>query len=830
MRQGRVEPSVNLYPHLNEIMSSSARLQKLRERRSRANATKAAVASSSSTSKAPASELTAHVDDTQVGNPSWVKSSNNKQVAPSKTTMHTTANIDKSRHSDTIKNSDAMVERDQSVLARAQSLSKPNSVSASSFILQTTSSVRPQATTDSSDQCAQLKPPKSSDSNDFRSAKSRFETSSSSSTSTSGSTLSGYKKSHATPKKHSLTFDSNHSCKGDPWKRNVYTSSNTNASIRPSQNYTPHKNPPEFSKLVTPTPTKRMTVTPAVKQQFIGNNGTPIWIHASLLKELGVVHNGWEWIRAYVQSSFQDSIKVLLADEGCFYTVAKRDNLILMGNSWWSTSDYQCNTRHAASPTSVTQLDTPSHHVPSAMPPGDLVELAHLHEPATVYSLRARYEQDLIYTYTGAVLLALNPFKKLDHLYTREIMELYWTKRGTNDNFEMHSSVEGDDKQNDEKPPPHAYAVAERAFSSMLRSMEERAQFASSSDLPPCDQSILVSGESGAGKTVTTKIIMRYLTILSQRRVSKRGSKCLHGNNQSLTVENQVLQSNPVLESFGNARTIRNDNSSRFGKYIDMIFDHGGALLGASINFYLLEKVRLVSVNPGERNYHVFYEVLSSGMSLEEKKRYMLTSNFGRSSHPASVNDFYMTSVSGTFDRSRDGVQDCHTYRELRNAMNIVGINTDEQDGIFCVVAALLHASNLKFISKTKSHDEECILCEKDGTLRAVASLLGVPDDALKFALTSSVIEARGERLTKKLSIDKAEKALEALVKATYAGLFAYIVMRINESIKVNSSCRGGNDGKNHATIGLLDIFGFECFDTNSFERKFCLSLSCISH
>lgn len=351
---------------------------------------------------------------------------------------------------------------------------------------------------------------------------------------------------------------------------------------------------------------------------------------------------------------------------------------------------------------------------------------------------------------------------------------------------------------------------------------------------------------------------MRFLAILSQRMVMARSSTAeFDFSGEGSGVERQVLQSNPVLESFGNARTIRNDNSSRFGKFIEMSFEGKrtgrGALLGASIYFYLLEKVRLVSVNPGERNYHIFYEVLSpSGMELDERKRYMLTSSFGRGGTPLSVRDFRMTSMSGTFDR-RDGVDDSDTYRELRMAMDI-GFSFDEQDGIFSVVSALLHASNLRFVSdeKQSSGSEGCAIYNLDGTSGAVASLLGVTLEALETSLTASAIEAGGERLIKKLSVTRAEKALEALTKATYGALFTYIVKRINKSIEVrrDSISHGIDEVESIATIGemivskylssetmmtrypdrlklvfyrnnagVLDIFGFESFETNSFEQ-----------
>lgn len=600
------------------------------------------------------------------------------------------------------------------------------------------------------------------------------------------------------------------------------------------------KNSPKSSS------SKRITSrksAPAVKITVTTNNnvtrgGTPIWIHTSLLDDRGVTHVGWEWLRAYMHETNSDDIlSITVSDDsspdhdGYSYNISKQgcslDGKILMGNPWWS-----CSTRqHSPSPTSVSHFDTTNDNMENGLPPSDLVELTHLHEPAIVHALRERYRKDIIYTSTGAILLALNPFKKLNHLYTREMMELYWTK---------HDAVVGHENGGEgtkSEKPPHVYSVAERAFSCMLQSLKERDELSRSSksgidevdDLPPCHQSILVSGESGAGKTVTTKIIMRYLAILSQRRITMN----IKSNDiayDCLSVETQVLQSNPVLESFGNARTIRNDNSSRFGKFIEMSFQakggtssstSRGTLLGASIDFYLLEKVRLVSVNEGERNYHIFYELLSRGMDIKAKRRLLLTSNCGRGNAASTVKDFKMTSMSGTYDR-RDGVDDSDTYSELRMAMDTVGFSTDEQDGIFCVVASLLHASNLRFVlDRGQNHgSEDCMVYDRDGTCAAVASLLGVSEEALSMALTVSVIEARGERLVKRLSTGQAEKALEALTKATYGALFTYIVKRINTSIEVHGDSENVTvRSRNAATIGVLDIFGFESFQVNSFEQ-----------
>ncbi|KAL3822610.1 hypothetical protein ACHAXA_006395 [Cyclostephanos tholiformis] len=576
------------------------------------------------------------------------------------------------------------------------------------------------------------------------------------------------------------------------------------------------------------------------KSDTIRHGGTPVWIHASVLIENGTLQgSGWDWIRGCLHSSngvSDDSVAVTIDDpdsptniNGHTFTVPKRYNdgaHILMDNTWWSTSPAFLPS---PSPTSISQpLDAaPVNGGTCGMPPWDLVEMIHLHEPSIVHALVTRYRKDIIYTNTGKILLALNPFKHLDHLYTRDVMELYWSD--CDDAYSANGRRRQDQKEGrgGMQPPPHVYAVAERAYSSMLRNFDKRDSHCgmmATGELSPYNQSILVSGESGAGKTVTTKIIMRYISILSQRLTSSSGAKH-DAARGGPGVETQVLQSNPILESFGNARTIRNDNSSRFGKFIEMSFRAGkkfkstmerGTLLGATIDFYLLEKVRLVSVNPGERNYHIFYEILSPyGMSIKDKKRYMLTSNFGQGRTPLTVMDFSMTSISGTFDR-RDGVDDSDTYGELRTAMNTVGFSQEEQDGIFSVISALLHSSNLHFIN---NGNDDCLINDKDGTSGALSHLLGVSEDALNMALTASMIEARGEVLMKRLSSSQAQKALEATAKAIYGALFTYIVRRINKSIEVREA-NGTNDKVyDVATVGVLDIFGFESFDTNSFEQ-----------
>jgi myosin-5 len=397
------------------------------------------------------------------------------------------------------------------------------------------------------------------------------------------------------------------------------------------------------------------------------------------------------------------------------------------------------------------------------IPPDDLTSLTHLHEPSVVYCLQQHYQQDGIYTYTGQILLALNPFRILEGLYGDHIMEKYWQPNQL------------------ERPPPHIYAIAQDAYRSMMHNMGE-------------NQSILVSGESGSGKTVTTKIIMGYLATCSRRLVSADS----HG------IESQILQSNPILESFGNARTIRNDNSSRFGKFMELLFTGNGSLVSASIETYLLEKVRLISQAPGERNYHVFYELLAG---VPQKER--------RELHIANVTarDFKMTAMSGTLDR-RDGVDDRDTYKDLRQALDTVGFTATEQHDILSVVCALLHTGNLTFSPASGDGSE---LVSSNPSLRSVIALLGVPVEALNNALCLYSIEARGEIFYKNMSVEQADKAVQALIKATYAALFTHIVGRVNSSIAMDH--RPDVSPDQLARIGVLDIFGFESFDKNSFEQ-----------
>mmetsp|Transcript_670 Transcript_670/g.950 ORF Transcript_670/g.950 Transcript_670/m.950 type:complete len:2042 (-) Transcript_670:110-6235(-) len=465
----------------------------------------------------------------------------------------------------------------------------------------------------------------------------------------------------------------------------------------------------------------------------------------------------------------------------------------------------------------------------------DLIGLTHLHEPAILHALRLRYDSDIIYTSTGPILIAVNPFKPMS-LYSQDMMDSYRTQGeqgiGSGDtpikssnSFNTPSFKRRQSRREtaSKRLPPHVYQTADDAYRAMMRGLEDSALMGNPrsnrnrSDTSillgdsPTDQSILVSGESGAGKTVTTKIVLNYFAMLSRRRSEndQRSTPAMTSNladvsgiNGDVSIEQQVLQSNPILESFGNARTIRNDNSSRFGKYIDIRFTKSGKLSGASIETYLLEKVRLIHPSHGERNYHVFYQFLTSATPAERDEFYLENLDF---------QDFKLLNQSGTYDR-RDGVSDEVNHQEMLDSMMTVGFEPETIQSLMQLVIAVLFAGNMTF---TASRDgESCTLDETDAAFKT-AALLGVTFEGLSAALTSRVILAGSEILQKPLHIDESRKSAEALIKAVYGAAFDFIVEKVNQSIERDAQSHGNSE----SSIGVLDIFGFETFDVNNFEQ-----------
>ena len=472
--------------------------------------------------------------------------------------------------------------------------------------------------------------------------------------------------------------------------------------------------------------------------------------------------------------------------------------------------------------------------------PSDLTQLTHLHEPAVLDCLHNRYRLPSgweMYTSSGPILIAINPCRMVKALYDESTMNMYQSygeqlaigSSGSSNNKtkKQHDKVSSSSSSS---PPPHVFAVADSAYRGMMRGLDfarddnndtftEEEKKNESSTLS--NQSILVSGESGAGKTVTTKFLMQYLADLSRKVHSDHAPTTAvgaAGNNEKSSIEQRVLNSNPILEAFGNARTLRNDNSSRFGKFIEMRFSDRGRLLGAYIDTYLLEKARIVGHTCGEQTYHIFYEVLAQGSLTEAMRRKFMIEN-------SSASDFAITTSDGGKNNSKlvhnEYDDHCKMFQELRSAMDTLSFSQSEQMEIFQVVSALLHLSNLTlkdgFVDINDG--EECKLNENNVSLKRTLSLLGVTYEALDSAVTRVQFKAVDELVTKNLSTSQATRAVQALIKGVYDSIFTILVGRINSCIAGVSD----QDSSGGTFIGLLDIFGFETFKKNVFEQ-FCIN------
>ncbi|GKU86305.1 hypothetical protein SLEP1_g844 [Rubroshorea leprosula] len=389
----------------------------------------------------------------------------------------------------------------------------------------------------------------------------------------------------------------------------------------------------------------------------------------------------------------------------------------------------------------------------------DMTKLAYLHEPAVLHNLATRYGVNEIYTYSGDILIAVNPFQGLPYVYDACVMEQY------------KGAALGE-------LSPHVFAIADVAYREMINEGKSN--------------SILVSGESGAGKTETTKMLMRYLAYLGGHAGTAADGR---------TIEKQVLESNPVLEAFGNAKTVRNNNSSRFGKFVEIQFDNHGRISGAAIRTYLLERSRVCQISDPERNFHCFY--LLCAAPQEEIERYKL----------GDPKSFHYLNQSSCYELV--GVSDSHDYLATRKAMDIVGIKREEQDAIFRIVAAILHLGNIDFAKG--DNDSSVVKDESEFHFRMTADLLMCDHQALQNALCKRVMVTPEEIIMKSLNPDAAVISRDGLAKTIYSRLFEWLVDKINASI--------GQDCHSETLIGVLDIYGFESFKTNSFEQ-FCINFT----
>uniref|UniRef100_A0A8C7ZG31 Unconventional myosin-VI n=1 Tax=Oryzias sinensis TaxID=183150 RepID=A0A8C7ZG31_9TELE len=414
----------------------------------------------------------------------------------------------------------------------------------------------------------------------------------------------------------------------------------------------------------------------------------------------------------------------------------------------------------------------------------DNCSLMYLNEATLLNNVRVRYNKDYIYTYVANILIAVNPYYDIPKLYGPETIKSYQGKSlGT--------------------LPPHVFAIADKAYRDMK--------------VLKMSQSIIVSGESGAGKTENTKFVLRYLTTT-------------YGSGQD--IDERIVEANPLLEAFGNAKTVRNNNSSRFGKFVEIHFNDKNAVVGGFVSHYLLEKSRICMQSSDERNYHIFYR-LCAGASEDLKKTLHLDSpdsfrylNRGCTRYFASKDtDKQIMQSRKSPEHLKLGalkdplVDDQGDFNRMCVAMKKIGLDDTEKLDLFRVVSGVLHLGNIDF-EETGSSSGGCIIKNhSDQTLEYCADLLGLDKDDLRVSLTTRVMlttagGAKGTVIKVPLKVEQANNARDALAKAVYSRLFDHVVKRVNQCFPFQASSN---------FIGVLDIAGFEYFEHNSFEQ-FCIN------
>ncbi|XP_045543393.1 unconventional myosin-IXb isoform X4 [Salmo salar] len=389
----------------------------------------------------------------------------------------------------------------------------------------------------------------------------------------------------------------------------------------------------------------------------------------------------------------------------------------------------------------------------------DLCNLPVLNESSILDNLRNRFHKKKIYTYAGSILIAINPFKFLP-IYNPKYVKMY-------ENHQLG------------KLEPHIFAIADVAYYAMLRKR--------------VNQCIVISGESGSGKTQSTNFLIHCLTALSQKGYASG-------------VERTILGAGPVLEAFGNAKTAHNNNSSRFGKFIQVNYLESGVVRGAIVEKYLLEKSRLVSREKNERNYHVFYYLLV-GASEEERKEFKLL-------QPGDY--LYLKQQNFKIEDEEDLR---HDFERLQQAMEMVGFLSATKKQIFSVLSAILYLGNVTYRKKSTGRDEGLDVGPPE-VLATLSDLLKVEEELLVEALTKRKTVTVNDKLILPYSHSEAITARDSMAKSLYSALFNWIVLRINHALLNKKDME---ESVPCLSIGVLDIFGFEDFETNSFEQ-FCIN------
>ncbi|XP_073682704.1 unconventional myosin-VI-like [Garra rufa] len=414
----------------------------------------------------------------------------------------------------------------------------------------------------------------------------------------------------------------------------------------------------------------------------------------------------------------------------------------------------------------------------------DNCSLMYLNEATLLNNIRIRYSKDLIYTSVANILIAVNPYFDIPKLYSPETIKSYQGRSlGT--------------------LPPHVYAIADKAYRDMK--------------VLKMSQSIIVSGESGAGKTENTKFVLRYLT-------------STYGTGQD--IDERIVEANPLLEAFGNAKTVRNNNSSRFGKFVEIHFNDKNAVVGGFVSHYLLEKSRICMQSTEERNYHIFYRLCAGAsedvrnmlhLNSPDNFRYLnrgCTRYFANKDSDKQIMQNRKSPEHGKVGALKDPLlDDLGDFNRMVTAMKKIGLDDTEKLNLFRVVAGVLHLGNIDF-EETGSTSGGCILKKQTSqTLEYCAELLGLDEDDLRVSLTTRVMlttagGAKGTVIKVPLKVEQANNARDALAKAIYSRLFDHVVKRVNQCFPFDTSSN---------FIGVLDIAGFEYFEHNSFEQ-FCIN------
>ncbi|XP_053906200.1 unconventional myosin-IXb isoform X4 [Cuculus canorus] len=389
----------------------------------------------------------------------------------------------------------------------------------------------------------------------------------------------------------------------------------------------------------------------------------------------------------------------------------------------------------------------------------DLCNLPNLTETAILENLKCRFLKHKIYTYAGSILIAINPFKFLP-IYNPKYVKMY-------ENHQLG------------KLEPHIFAIADVAYHTMLKKH--------------VNQCIVISGESGSGKTQSTNFLIHCLTALSQKGYASG-------------VERTILGAGPVLEAFGNAKTAHNNNSSRFGKFIQVNYLENGIVRGAVVEKYLLEKSRLVSQEKDERNYHVFYYLLL-GVNAEERKEF----------HLKQPEDYFYLNQHNL--KIEDGEDLRHDFERLKQAMEMVGFLSATKKQIFSILSAILYLGNVTYKKKATGRDEGLEVGPPE-VLDILSQLLKVKREILVEVLTKRKTVTANDKLILPYSLNEAITARDSMAKSLYSALFDWIVLRINHALLNKKDME---ESVTCLSIGVLDIFGFEDFETNSFEQ-FCIN------